>query len=131
MRMIKVVMVVPEDAEQDVMAFASSIGKEREIRVPLSIDLFVPEKPAPARAAKATAPAVSVAGRNKVVYRMTDQGKGVQLSGRREEVRVFIVSHPDLSAREIWEGTKLGQKAVESAIHSLRTSKIIEAVPVS
>ena len=70
------------------------------------------------------------AGRNTVVYQVLN---GAVPSGdTKQQVHAFLMANQMkgklCSAREVMDRTHLGQKAVESAIHGLRTEGFIESV---
>ena len=70
------------------------------------------------------------AGRNTVVYQVLNGA--VPKGDTKVQVHAFLLANQMkgklCSAREVMDRTHLGQKAVESAIHGLRTEGFIESV---
>ena len=83
-------------------------------------------KPAPRM--RAVAAQLHGNGRNQVVYQVLDRRP---VSGASKSVvHTFLVQRGALSAREIMNGTGLGQKAVESAVYGLKVAGVIQPVAV-
>lgn len=88
-----------------------------------------------AAARKVATLAINGQARNTVVYQAIDTAP---VSGTTKAVvQAFLIRHGamansnvGISARQIMDGTQLGQKAVESALHGLRTAGVIRSVAV-
>jgi hypothetical protein len=157
MTMLRVVLDIPATGETKVFEMAKELAAITGVRIKLDIKELAPsgevlvadaplehaeERPvrrtrtvAVAGGARVVAPAPHGRGRNAVVYRVLDGRTPV--SERMEQVRSYILSQRrPLAAREIWEGLEQAtgethlQKAVESALYGLRTSRMVESVAV-
>jgi hypothetical protein len=75
---------------------------------------------------------IHVPGRNRVIYMLTSPApEGAVIFGQPRQVLDLLAIHPaGLSAKEVETISRLKQKSVESALHSLRVQGVIHSVEV-
>lgn len=133
--LMKVTLVIPVDHEEKVYDFCQTIYRLTGVKIHLTMDEFdavgaevTEAEPAPTPRSVALRQQAQVeVPRNSVVYTVTKKGASVS-QGNNQVVYSFLSTNGPQSARTIWESTGLKQKAVESAIYALRTSKVIASV---